>query len=232
MLWDRDRRGYRVNPNELSEWAVDRQERVEAVGWGHSDSTLLPPTDPSGASGYQRRGLTEELPSFQEAFDKAKEMVDARIEQIDRMRRLRSRMAPVSGERGDTKVELVWLSPPVPDWNLLREMVLDGLMSPQRFQRMTLAHLGFNASAMPELVDRTDPFGLNSPRVQQAVAGQIVTNRSRERIETNKNEFEKQKLSVTSQLEEKKIAATAAAKRKQASSSKKQPAKKKAKTSK
>lgn len=161
----RGRKPYRIDPNELAEYEPDRRQRIREEGWDVSDWTLLPRGDSSGRSGYQRRALTEELPPFEDAIEEAQKLVDARLAQITETERLRSRItSPATGTRGDTKVELVWRSPPMPDWSVLRELALDGVMNRHLFQTMFLSHLGFSPESTPGLVAGTDPFGLKAPR--------------------------------------------------------------------
>lgn len=65
-----------------------------------------------------------------------------------------SRLCVHTNLRGETKVELVWLSTPVPDWPMLRELALDDVLDPRVFQRTLLQYLGF------------DPFTASSKRAK------------------------------------------------------------------
>lgn len=97
--WIETGQSSRIDPNERAEPLHDKRERTKAEGRRVAGSTLLPRGDESGRSGYERRALTEELPDLADALQKARDMVDARIEQMDRLRRGRERLAPASGER-------------------------------------------------------------------------------------------------------------------------------------
>lgn len=145
-----------LNPNERAEPLHDKRERTKAEGRRVAGSTMMPRGDESGRSGYQRRSLSEEIPDLGKALQRARDMVDARIEQMDRLRRARERLAPASGERGETKVDLVWLSTPVPDWPMLRELALDDVLDPRVFQKTLLRYLGFNPFS--DASKRAKPF--------------------------------------------------------------------------
>lgn len=140
-----------IDPNLLAATVDDRRQRNEDEGRHVAGVTLLPRGDQSGQSGYQARTLTEELPDLSKSIERARDMMDARIRQVEETERKRARLTPASGERGETKIELVWRTPPVPDWPVLRELALDDVLDPRMFQRMLLADLGFDpATAAPK----------------------------------------------------------------------------------
>lgn len=133
-----------IDPNELAEPKAARRERVEAEGPAARDSILVNVGPPDGSAGYQRRSLTEELPSFTEAMAKARELVDAREKAEERLRTERGKLRRVTGHRGDTAVELIWLSRPVPDWALMEQMAINDELDLDVYRRMKLSHFGFD----------------------------------------------------------------------------------------
>lgn len=133
-----------IDPNELAETMSERRARTEAEGRPVHDSVLMHRGPPDGSAGYQRRALTEEIPSISKAMRKAREMIEARLEAERRLEGERQKLRPVSGRRGDTVVELVWLSRPVPDWALIEQMAANDELDLEVYRRMKLSHFGFD----------------------------------------------------------------------------------------
>lgn len=159
------------DPNTLAEYAREREERTRAEGNDVSGHTQMLVAEGTPHTRYERRALTEEPPRFEEILARATALVDARLDRMESVARMRDRLSAASGEKGDSKVELIWRVPPLPDWGLLRELTMDGVVNARMFQSMYLSHLGFNPTTMPGVLTDTDPFGAKSPRLRAILIG-------------------------------------------------------------
>jgi hypothetical protein len=131
-----------VDPNELAEYPEDKRDRIEKEGLNTSGYTTVP----FGSMEHQRTNLSRPV-SVQEALAKAEEIVDRRLAILEESKRLdgvRGKFAPASGRRGDTKIELIFNSLPLPQWDTLRKMVLDHVLDPERYKEMLLTNMGLD----------------------------------------------------------------------------------------
>lgn len=207
---DQNKRRGPEDPNALAEYPREREERIRAEGH-HVAGYTQDVVGEGMHTRYESRALTEDPPQFKKALERARQLVEARLERMANASRMRSRLRPVSGERGETKVELVWKVPPLPDWPLLRELAQDGIMNARLFQSMYLTHLGFDPEVIPEVLVDTDPFGPKSPHLRAILLTKAKSSAPKATAPAKKAEEKKSK----KRKREKDKAAAAAEKRQQ-----------------
>jgi len=183
----------KMDPNRYAEQISDKVRRTRQEGRHVSGYTTMLVNPQSVDKTYQRRALTEELPSFTDALSKAEKIVSERIKAMKRLERKKKMLHPVSGDKGDGKVKLIWRIPPKPNWTSFGQATLDGIMNAKFFQYMYLLHMGFDPSKMTGVIADTDPFGINSPRLMAVRSLKDDANKAKEK-QREQDRVEKEKI--------------------------------------
>ena len=168
------------DPNTLAEGAHDRRERMKAAGRpGPSvpGITMKIRGKEGGQSGYELRGLTEAPPTFGDALQKARELMQTQRDTIQDTDRMRRRLT--EADRG--KFRLIWNTPAVPDWGALRQMSVDLILKPEVYKTMLLRHHGLDPSST---ASKEKPFPLERATIEslnQKRDAAVISNNSKKK---------------------------------------------------
>ena len=167
-------KGKKKDPNALAEGAYDQRERMKDAGRPGPfvpGITMKIRGKEGGQSGYELRGLTESPPTFGDALQKARDLVQAQQDTIQDTDRMRRRLTKADHD----KFRLIWNTPAVPDWGALRQMSVDLILNPEVYKKMLLRHHGLDpgpdgGKGIPFPLERATIENLNQKRDAAAIS--------------------------------------------------------------